>query len=124
MCSYNRVNGPQACESPAVVEALKGTGWNGFVVPDFGLAVRDPLAATLAGRRRAGARRRRRPDRGDVHLREVPPERLDDIVRRILYGLIDVGRVRRPAPAPGRRREHARAPGGRDAHRRGEAWSC
>ena len=36
-------------EPAPLIEALKGTGWNGFVVPDFGLAVRDPLAATLAG---------------------------------------------------------------------------
>ena len=49
MCSYNRLNGPQTCESSALLSDLKASGFNGFVVPDFIFAVRDPLAATLAG---------------------------------------------------------------------------
>ena len=123
MCSYNRVNGTQACESPAVIEALKGTGWNGFVVPDFGLAVRDPLAATLAGvdvpaLGGAGGRTAEMFTSG-----QVPPERLDDIVRRTLYGLIDSGAFDDPLPPPAAdvsTPEH-RAPATRIA---AAGWSC
>ena len=49
MCSYNRLNGPQTCESPALLSDLKASGFDGFVAPDFIFAVKDPLAATLAG---------------------------------------------------------------------------
>jgi beta-glucosidase len=78
MCSYNRVNG----------------------VPDFGFAVRDPLGAALAGTdvpalNGAGGRTAAMFTSG-----QVPPERLDDIVRRILYGMIDSGVLDNPLPAP------------------------
>ena len=50
MCSYNRVNGTQTCESKALLDTLKHDwGFNGFVVPDFAFAVRDGLAAANAG---------------------------------------------------------------------------
>jgi len=49
MCSYNRLNGPQTCESPSLLSDLKASGFHGFVAPDFIFAVKDPLAATLAG---------------------------------------------------------------------------
>jgi beta-glucosidase len=100
MCSYNRVNGPQTCESPSLLAALKGSGFDGLVVPDFGLAVRDPLAATLAGvdlpaLTGAGGRTAAMFTSG-----QVPAARLDDIVRRTLFAMFDSGAFDDPVPAP------------------------
>src|SRR3954451_293949 len=91
MCSYNRLNGPQTCESPALLADLKASGFAGFVVPDFIFAVRDPLAATLAGvdlpaLGGAGGRTADMFTSG-----QVPASRLDDIVRRTLYAMFDAG---------------------------------
>src|SRR5262249_37912619 len=91
MCSYNRLDGPQTCESSALLSDLKASGFNGFVVPDFGFAVRDPLAATLAGvdlpaLGGAGGRTADMFTSG-----QVPASRLDDIVRRTLYAMFDSG---------------------------------
>src|ERR1035438_2853846 len=48
--SYNQVNGCYACQNPELLGTLKDQwGWAGFVAPDFGFAVRDPLAAARAG---------------------------------------------------------------------------
>jgi beta-glucosidase len=49
MCSYNRINGVQACEDAAHLAALRTFGLRGFVEPDATLAVRDVLAAARAG---------------------------------------------------------------------------
>ena len=45
MCSYNRINGPWACESPALLEDVlrKEWGFDGFVTSDWG-AIHSPLA--------------------------------------------------------------------------------
>ena len=91
MCSYNRVNGLQTCESPAMLDDLKSSGFQGFVVPDFGFAVRDPLAATLAGvdvpaLGGPGGRTAAMFTSG-----QVPASRLDDIVRRTLFAMFDSG---------------------------------
>ncbi len=91
MCSYNRLNGPQTCESSALLSDLKASGFNGFVVPDFIFAVRDPLAATLAGvdvpaLGGPGGRTAAMFTSG-----QVPAARLDDIVRRTLYAMFDSG---------------------------------
>ena len=43
MCSYNQINGVPSCENPTTLGDLKqGDGLKGFVVPDFGFAVRNP----------------------------------------------------------------------------------
>ncbi len=49
MCSYNRLNGEQACESAAHLAALRTFGFRGFVEPDATLAVRDVVKAAKAG---------------------------------------------------------------------------
>ncbi len=101
MCSYNRVHGAQTCESPAVLGDLKsGIGFKGFVVPDFIFAVRNPLAATVAGVDEpaltgAGGRTAAMFTSG-----QVSAARLDDIVRRILFALFDSGAFDNPVPAP------------------------
>src|SRR5512132_426111 len=91
MCSYNRLNGPQTCESPALLSDLKASGFDGFVAPDFIFAVKDPLAATLAGLDvpalgGAGGRTAAMFTSG-----QVPAARLDDIVRRTLFAMFDSG---------------------------------
>ncbi len=91
MCSYNRLNGPQTCESSALLSDLKASGFAGFVAPDFIFAVKDPLAATLAGLDvpalgGAGGRTAAMFTSG-----QVPPARLDDIVRRTLFAMFDSG---------------------------------
>jgi beta-glucosidase len=100
MCSYNRLNGPQTCESPGLLSDLKASGFQGFVVPDFGFAVRDPLAATLAGvdvpaLGGAGGRTAAMFTSG-----EVPRARLDDIVRRTLFAMFDSGAFDDPLDPP------------------------
>src|SRR3954469_18850173 len=100
MCSYNRLNGPQTCESPALLADLKASGFAGFVVPDFIIAVRDPLAATLAGvdvpaLGGPGGRTAEMFTSG-----QVPQARLDDIVRRTLYAMFDSGAFDDPLGAP------------------------
>jgi beta-glucosidase len=91
MCSYNRLNGPQACESAALLSELKASGFDGFVAPDFIFAVKDPLAATLAGLDvpalgGPGGRTAAMFTSG-----QVPAARLDDIVRRTLFAMFDSG---------------------------------
>src|SRR3954453_16120526 len=91
MCSYNRLNGPQTCESPGLLSDLKASGFDGFVAPDFIFAVRDPLAATIAGLDLPGlsGRSGRTPEM--FTSGQVPQAPLDDIVRRLLFGLFDSG---------------------------------
>src|SRR5215469_15381351 len=48
MCSYNQINGLPSCENPTTLGDLK-QDFRGFVVPDFGFAVRDSVAAANAG---------------------------------------------------------------------------
>ena len=102
MCSYNQINGVPSCENPATLGDLKnGGGLKGFVVPDFGFAVRDPVAAALAGvdlPALPGA-----PSgltAADFTSGQIPAARLDDIDRRILFAIFDSGVFDYPLPAP------------------------
>jgi beta-glucosidase len=104
MCSYQRVNGAQTCESHAVLDTLKHDwGFNGFVIPDFIFAVRDGLAAAnagvdypaLPGDPTNGLRTREMFTSG-----QVPAARLDDMVRRILFAIFDSGVFDDPVTAP------------------------
>src|SRR5215472_16509353 len=102
MCSYNQINGLPSCENPTTLADLKqGDGLNGFVVPDFGFAVRDPLAAALAGVDLPAL-----PGGGSGGLTaaeftsgQIPASRLDDIDLRILYAIFDSGVFDNPLPA-------------------------
>src|SRR3954452_11500886 len=91
MCSYNRLNGPQTCESPGLLSDLKASGSAGFVVPAFIFAVRDPLAATLAGVDLPGLAGASGRTAEMFTSGQVPQARLDDIVRRLLFALFDSG---------------------------------
>ncbi len=101
MCSYNQINGSPSCENPATLGDLKhGDGFKGFVVPDFGFAVRNPVAAENAGVDLAalpGA-----PDAlsaADFTSGQIPASRLDDAVQRILFAMFDSGAFDNPLPA-------------------------
>ncbi len=55
MCSYNQINGNPSCENPTTLGDLKqGDGFQGFVVPDFGFAVRESDRGRASRRRPAG----------------------------------------------------------------------
>ena len=102
MCSYNQINGLPSCQNPTTLGDLKhGDGLNGFVVPDFGFAVRDPLAAALAGVDLPAL-----PGGGsggltaaDFTSGQIPASRLDDIDQRILYAIFDSGVFDHPLQA-------------------------
>ena len=102
MCSYNQINGEPSCQNPTTLGDLKnGTGFNGFVVPDFGFAVRDPLAAANAGVDLPAL-----PGGGgggltaaDFTSGAIPASRLTDIDRRILFAIFDSGVYDNPLPA-------------------------
>jgi beta-glucosidase len=101
MCSYNQINGLPSCQNPATLGDLKqGDGFKGFVVPDFGFAVRDPVAAALAGvdlptlpGNSPGL------TAADFTSGKIPAARLDDIDRRILYAIFASGVFDHPLPA-------------------------
>jgi beta-glucosidase len=97
MCSYNQINGVPSCENPTTLGDIKqGDGLQGFVVPDFGFAVRNPTAAALAGvdlGQLAGAP----PQTPD--FTQIPASRLDDMARRILFAMFDSGVFDNPLPS-------------------------
>ena len=101
MCSYNQINGSPSCENPTTLGDLKqGVGFNGFVVPDFGFAVRNAVAAENAGVDLAalpGA-----PNAltaADFTSGAIPAARLDDAAHRILFAMFDSGVFDNPLPA-------------------------
>ena len=111
MGSYNRLNGPFACEHPGLFALLKGWDWHGFVAPDFKHAVRDPVAAARAGLDIPGLEGAAGRTAEDFRSGRIPPERLDDIAGRILFAMFDAGLAEHPLPedtaAPVATPEHA-----------------
>jgi beta-glucosidase len=101
MCSYNRINGVPSCENPTTLGDLKqGGGLNGFVVPDFGFAVRNAVAAENAGvdlGALPGAPDSLTPP--DFTSGQISASRLDDAARRILFAMFDSGVFDNPLPA-------------------------
>jgi beta-glucosidase len=99
MGSYNRLNGSYACQHPGILRTLKQEwGWDGFVAPDFMHAVRDPVAAAKAGLDIPGLDVTEGRTAEDFTSGRVPEERLDEIVRRILFSIFDAGLVEHPLP--------------------------
>ena len=102
MCSYNQINGMPSCENPTTLGDLKQRdGFQGFVVPDFGFAVRDAVPAANAGVDLAalpGA-----PSSltaADFTSGQISAARLDDMARRILFAMFDSGAFDNPLPTP------------------------
>ena len=102
MCSYNKINGFYACENPDLINGvLKGDmAYPGWVMSDWG-AVHSTEASALAGLDQESGLELDKLLNGRVFFGEnlheavaagrVPVPRLDDMVRRVLVGMIDAG---------------------------------
>jgi beta-glucosidase len=102
MGSYNQVNGYYACQNPELLGILKDQwGWGGFVAPDFMFAVRDPVAAARAGLDLPGLDDAEGRTPEDFTSGRVSPDRLDDIVTRMVSAMVTHGLLDRPAAVPG-----------------------
>ena len=94
MCSYNRINGTYACENPYTLTDVlkKDFGFKGFVVSDWGgtqstvKAAMAGLDVEMPGNESFGA-----PLKKAVESGEVPMDRLNDMVHRVLRTEFDSG---------------------------------
>jgi beta-glucosidase len=93
MCSYNLWNGLYACENPHLLNEILKRDWKfpGFVMSDWG-ATHSTAASVLAGLDQE------QPDNiwlgalgQAIQNGDVPQSRLDDMVRRILRAIHEVG---------------------------------
>jgi beta-glucosidase len=101
MCSYNRINGTYGCENPYTLGVLKKDfGFKGFVVSDWG-ATQSTVNAALAGLdiEMPGNDSFGEPLKKAVEGGQVPMDRLNDMVHRILRTEFDSGIVDDP-PQP------------------------
>jgi len=102
MCSYNRINGTYACENPyTLTDVLKmDFGFKGFVVSDWG-GTQSTVKAAMAGLNveMPGNDSFGEPLKKAVEAGEVPMERLNDMVHRVLRTEFDSGIVDDP-PQP------------------------
>jgi beta-glucosidase len=101
MCSYNRINGTYACENDYTLGVLKKDfGFKGFVVSDWG-GTQSTVKAAMAGLdiEMPGNDSFGAPMKKAVESGEVPMERLNDMVHRILRTEFDSGIVDDP-PQP------------------------
>lgn len=100
MGSYNRLNGEYACQNHWLIDLAKEErNWPGCVVPDFLFAVRNPVAAALAGVDIPGLDETGGRTADQFVSGEIPDDRLDDICRRMLWLIIAGGLVDRPLAA-------------------------
>jgi beta-glucosidase len=112
MGSYNRLNGTYACQHPGILRTLKRDwGWDGFVAPDFLHAVRDPVAAANAGLDLPGLGVPEGRTAEHFTSGAIPPERLDELVRRTLFAIFDARLDEHPLADEGQRRFLASTPG-------------
>lgn len=99
MCSYNRINGTYACENPYTLTDVlkKDFGFKGFVVSDWG-ATQSTVKAAMAGLdvEMPGNDSFGEPLKKAVEAGEVPMERLNDMVHRVLRTEFDAGIVDDP----------------------------
>ncbi len=106
MTGYNRINGVQASEQEFLLDhVLKGDwAYPGFVMSDWGGAHSTERAAMAGLDRQSGTQLDREHYFGEpladaVRQGNVPTERLDDMVYRIVHALLVVGVVDRGKPA-------------------------
>jgi beta-glucosidase-like glycosyl hydrolase len=104
MCSYNLINGDWGCENDYTLNQVlkKEWGFQGWVVSDW-FATHTTVKAALAGldmeqptSRYFGAALKKAIEGG-----QVPVERLDDMVRRIVRTEFASGIFDNPQPTPG-----------------------
>src|SRR4051794_23680353 len=104
MCSYNRINGPYACENgPMLNGILKSEfGFDGFVVSDWG-GTHSTIPSALAGLDMEmgfePGTYYTDPLKQAVQSGKVPPARLDDMVLRITRVMFRQGIFEHPTPA-------------------------
>ena len=105
MAAYNKVNGDWSSENPFLLnQVLKGDwGYKGWVMSDWG-GVHSTEKAALAGLDQQSGQELDtamffgEPFAAAVRAGRVPMARLDDMVRRILTGVIATGLMDAPAP--------------------------
>lgn len=106
MCSYNRVNGPYACESDYLLNEVlkKDWGFKGYVMSDWG-ATHSTIPAALAGLDQQSGHPFDKSAYFNEALKEavvnghVPQSRLDDMVKRITRAMFANGLVDHPVKA-------------------------
>lgn len=102
MCSYNKINGTYACENDYTLTDVlkKDFGFKGFVVSDWG-GTQSTVKAAMAGLdiEMPGNDSFGAPLKKAVEAGEVPMDRLNDMVHRILRTEFDSGIVDDP-PQP------------------------
>ena len=114
MCSYNRVNGPYACEHDHLLnQVLKGDwGFKGYVMSDWG-AVHSTIPAALAGLDQQSGYPFDKSPYFDGALKEavqnghVPEKRLDDMVARILWAMAAHGVLDHPVKVQDKQIDYA-----------------
>ncbi len=105
MCAYNKVNGDWACENPTLLTDVLRKDWHypGWVMSDWG-GVHSTVKAALAGLdQESGEELDKEIYFGQPLIKaladgSVPASRLDEMVRRILTGLIETGVLDHPMP--------------------------
>ncbi|WP_293881847.1 glycoside hydrolase family 3 protein [Sphingomonas sp.] len=105
MCAYNKVNGDYACENDFLLNrVLKGDwGYKGWVMSDWG-AVHSTVKAALSGLDQQSGQELdtapffQEPLAKALAAGTVPEARLNDMARRILYGVIASGLIDHPVP--------------------------
>jgi len=91
MCSYNQVNGQQACQNPQLLGDLKSQ-FKGLVIPDYLAAQRDAVLAAIAGVDIAGFDDGNQQRTADMYRSgQIPLSALNDGDQRIFYALFDSG---------------------------------
>ena len=105
MCAYNKVNGDYACENDWLLNRVlkRDWGYKGWVMSDWG-AVHSTEKAAINGLDQDSGQELDDRMFFDARFAEavkagrIPMTRLDDMVRRILFGVIDSGLMDNPVP--------------------------
>ncbi len=106
MCAYNRVDGDYACENDFLLNQVlkRDWGYRGWVMSDWG-AVHSTVKAANAGLDQESGQELDKavyfgaPLAAAVSAGDVSQTRLDDMVRRILHGIVASGLIDDPVPA-------------------------
>ncbi|WP_404713759.1 glycoside hydrolase family 3 C-terminal domain-containing protein [Sphingomonas sp. MMS24-J13] len=106
MCAYNKVNGDYACENDGLLNGVLKQDWQypGWVMSDWGAVHSTEKAANAGLDQQSGQELDRAfyfgdPLKAAVEAGRIPMARLDDMVRRILTGVIASGLMDDPVPS-------------------------
>ncbi|EQB32773.1 beta-glucosidase family protein [Sphingobium ummariense] len=105
MCAYNKVNGDYACENAWLLNDVlkRDWGYKGWVMSDWG-AVHSTEKAALGGLDQESGQELDdavhfgQPFADALKAGRIPTARLDDMVTRILHGVIATGLMDDPVP--------------------------